>query len=122
MEYVNHFVRVDIAWSYNLIGGLKGIDEVNMQVVEDVFSKAGAFMVAKHQFHMSGDNVQFNGLMHAMREHFDRYQVQSNYFINYYESLFRIISPALAQIPSPIRQCHYICNATGDLEGFVFGV
>lgn len=120
MEPINHFVRVDVVWSYNMIGGLKGIDDINMNVLNDVYSKAGAFLIARHQFHMSNNNVQYNGFLHAMHEHFDTYQVGAPYFLNYYEMLFRTISPALAQITNPITGCWPMTNSTGDIEGFVF--
>uniref|UniRef100_A0AB39CD20 Uncharacterized protein n=1 Tax=Pseudomonas phage RVTF4 TaxID=3236931 RepID=A0AB39CD20_9VIRU len=120
MNQVNHFVRVDIVWSFNMIGGMKGVDDVDMRVLNDVYSKAGAFLVARHSFHMSGNNIQYNGFLHALREHFDSYNMGSSYFINFYEALFRSISPALAQITTPITGCYPMTNATGDIEGFVF--
>lgn len=120
MEPINHYIRVDIVWSYNMIQGVVGVDEVNMLLLNDVYSKAGAFLIARHQFHMSGNNVQYNGLMHALREHLDRYEMGANYFLNFYEYLFRTISPCLAQITNPITACYPITNNSGDIEGFVF--
>lgn len=121
-QLVNHFVRVDEVWSYNMIGGLKGIDNINMAVLQDIFDKLAAFMTAKHQFHTSKNAQQYNGFMHVFREHFDTYEVGANYFMNYFEMLFRMISPALAQVPGQIRSCQTMVNDNCEVIGFVFGV
>lgn len=117
---INHFVRIDQVWSYNMIGSLKGVIDLNMHVVDDLFKSTAAYLLAKHNFHLTKDNLQYNGFLHKMREHLDGYEVGFDHFQYYFDNLFRIISPALAQIPARIIGSTTITNNTGEIEGFVF--
>ncbi|WDS62327.1 hypothetical protein [Pseudomonas phage D6] len=121
MQGINHFIRVEQVWSYNLIGSLKESMNIDMRLVNDVYTKTAAFLLARHQFYISKDNLQYNAFINSLREHFECYTPGFNHFFYYLDNLFRIISPALAQIQSPIKSVTTITTDTGDIEGFVFG-
>lgn len=118
-QFINHFVRVEPLWSYNMIGGLKEIISIDMNVLDDVYHKAGAYLMAKHNFHLSGDAVQYNHILHKLAEHMEAY-VSWKYFQYFYDNLFGIISPALGMIRHKITKCSVMVNNTGEVEGFVF--
>jgi len=122
MQGINHFVRVEQAWSYNLIGSLKDLmsNDINMQLVDDIYKKTAAFLLARHQFYLTHNNLQYNAFINSLREHFESYSPGFNHFFYYLENLFRFISPALGQILSPIVSVTTITTDTGDIEGFVF--
>ncbi|QBJ02642.1 hypothetical protein MZD04_gp114 [Pseudomonas phage Psa21] len=120
MPGINHFVRVEQVWSYNLIGGLKESMTMDVKSLNDIYGKTATYLLARHNFHLSNDNVQYNGFINQLREHMDQYSPGFNYFFHYFENLFRIISPALAQIQLPIIKCTTITTDLGDIEGFVF--
>lgn len=119
---INHFVRVEQVWSYNMVGSLKETMAIDMHVINDLFTKAAAYLMAKHNFFLIQDNQQYNGFMNQLREHLEgRYTVTPDHLIYYFENIFRIISPALAQITDRIVNCTTITTDQGDIEGFVFG-
>lgn len=120
-QFINHFVLVDQVWSYNMIGGLKETIPLDMHVIDNVYRKAGAYLVAKHNFHLTKDAQQYNGFMFELQEHMEQYAVGWTFFSYYYENLFRILSPSLAQIKHTITGVTPIQSATCDIEGFVFG-
>ena len=120
MNNINHFVRVDVVWSYNLIRNLEGIVPMDMHVLDNIYRTTAAYLMAKHAFHMSGDNIQYNGIMSAIQMDLEKYECGSRYFLGCYDALFRMISPALAQMVTPILGVTTITTDTGDIEGFVF--
>jgi hypothetical protein len=118
---INHFVRIEQVWSYNMVGSLKELVSIDMHVINDLFTKVAAYLMARHNFHLTQNNQQYNWFMHQLRDHFDgRYSVPADHILYYYENIFRIISPALAQIPASIIKCTTITTDAGDIEGFVF--
>lgn len=120
-QFINHFVRVDQAWSYNMIGGLKEHITIDMHVINDIYTKAASYLVARHNFFLTQNGQQFNQLINAMSEHMESFYVGWKYFQYYFNNLFLIISPALGQIRYPITKVTTIVTDAGEIEGFVFG-
>jgi hypothetical protein len=119
---INHFIRIEQVWSYNMVGSLKETMAIDMHVINDLFTKAASYLMAKHNFYLVQDNQQYNGYMNQLREHLEgHYTVTPDHLIYYFENIFRIISPALAQITDRIVNCTTITTDQGDIEGFVFG-
>lgn len=105
-----------------MVGSIKETMDMNMHVINDLFTKTASYLMAKHNFYLNQDNQQYNGYMHHLRDHLEgHYNLPPDHFIFYFENLFRIISPALAQIPERIINCTTITTDLGEIEGFVFG-
>ncbi|MNB93922.1 hypothetical protein D3C87_1059500 [compost metagenome] len=122
MPGINHFIRVEQVWSYNMVGSIKETMDMDMHVINDLFTKTASYLMARHNFHLMQDNQQYNGFMNHLREHLEgRYNVTPDHLIFYFDNLFRIISPALAQITERIITCTTITTDLGEIEGFVFG-
>lgn len=119
-QFINHFVRVDEVWSYNMIGGLKENIALDMHVISDIFSKVGAYLMARHNFHLTNDAVQYNGFIFELTNHMEQYQVGWSFFNYYFDNLLRLISPSLAQIQHSITKAYPMVTVNGDIEGFVF--
>jgi hypothetical protein len=122
MPGINHFVRIEQVWSYNMVGSIKEIMSIDMHVINDLFTKTASYLMAKHNFFLYQDNQQYNGFLNELHEHIEGYyKVTPDHLIYYFDNLFRIISPALAQITERIVTCTTITTELGEIEGFVFG-
>lgn len=116
---MNHFIRVDIVWSYNLMGGLSEdidhpLDHWHMDTVYQTFCR---YIKAKHNFKLDYNAVKFNQEMESIKS-----SLPSIYYVTYclfyFDNLYAMLGASFSSI-NYITDIELGVTSLGDLEAIL---
>jgi len=117
----NTYLPIELAWSYNFVGGLKEYVELDTRVMDRAYHLVSTYIIHRHNFGLSGNGSLYNPVLASLFHQADQLGIPQPYFEFYCDNLFRLLYNCLEQIPQELREITPICNDKGDITGFVVG-
>lgn len=118
----NVYVGIDHVWSYNLINTVKGLFDIDHNVISHIYEQAMTYVRLQHNFIYTHDSNEFNQGYSSIIMELQRYPVPTGLFEHYYKMLYEAHRMTFNSLKGKISTIQPVCNDSGDIAGLIVSV